>query len=150
MRVLHHYLTRQVLQSLLMTVMVFTGVLLLGNVLKDLLELLMNRQATFGFILKAVALFIPYVVAFSLPIGLLAATLLTFGRFSADQELTAVRANGISLVALITPILLLSVALCVFSAWINMQIAPQCRVAFKDLKDQLVTDQPTALLLEDR
>jgi lipopolysaccharide export system permease protein len=150
LKTLHAYLTRQVVLTLLMTAGVFTFVLLLGNVLKDIFILLVSSQASLWVFLQAIGMLVLYVWAFALPMAMLTATLLVFGRFSADQELTAARASGISLVSLTTPILVLSLVLCGFCALVNMEIAPRCWNSYRSLTSRLKADIAEIRLPEGR
>lgn len=138
MKTLHKYITRQVVASLLLTVAVFVFIVMLINVMHDVLPLLLGGHIPAALSIKAIALELPFACVYALPMGFITATLLVFGRFSADQELTATRASGVSLLWLITPVLLLSLLCCGVSAWFNLEIGPRSRVEFVNLRYDLL------------
>jgi len=150
MKTLHFYVLRQAISTLVMTVCVFAFILLMANILKEVLALLVNRQATAFLIFKAIALLMPWILAFVLPFALLAAMLLLFGRLSADNELTAVKASGISLLSLVMPLLLLGLLTSAICAWFNMKVTPELRVAYKRLVFDLTVQNSDLFLTEDR
>jgi lipopolysaccharide export system permease protein len=146
LKTLHAYLTRQVLAALVLTVAVFAVILLLGSVLKEVVALLVQRQISVALVGQSLVLLLPYLLTWALPMGMLTATLLVFGRFSADQELTAARANGVSLLALVTPVLLIGVAVSLVCAWMTLEVGPRCRTRYREMLYQFGAQQATRFI----
>jgi len=149
MPTLHFYLLRQVLTVLGASLGVFVAVLLLGNALKPVQTMLVDQQVSLATVLKVLALQLPWLLSFALPLALLSAVLLVFGRLSADQELTAIRSGGVSLSGFAWPVLMLGLVFSAVSAWVNLDVAPRCRIASK-LEIGRMVSNPVELLAPDR
>lgn len=145
MKTLHLYLLRQCLATLALTVVVFTFVLIAGNLLKEILSLLVAGHVSIWLVVESLLLLIPWVMAFALPISMLMSGLMVFGRFSADQEYTAARSAGISLTSLVVPVIALAVLMTGVCAWFNLQISPQARVAYKRILDEQMVNLASSI-----
>lgn len=133
MKTLHIYLLTQILKNLLLTVLVLTFLFLIGNALRDILKLVATHNVPLKTVLNAFAYLLPFVLVYTLPIAFLTSTLLVFGKLSSDLELTAIRASGISLTSFIHPVIALSILFCFLCAWVNLDLGPKGRVAFKNI-----------------
>lgn len=131
-----------------MTLAVFTFVLLLGNIMKDIIALLANRNVDILTLVQFFLLLMPFVLSFSMPMALMAATLLVVGRFSADHELTASRSCGISLFELSLPLCGVAAALCFVCLFINCYVAPKTKYLFNRAFVDIALNNPIALLEE--
>lgn len=147
-KILAKYITRQALITLGFTLAVFTFVLLLARMLRQLSDMLINQRIGLEVIGYFVLLVTPYVLSFTLPMAMLATTLLIFGRMSADQEITAMRASGMGFGQVVAPVILLATLMSGLCLYINTTLAPQCRTAFQHRLLRLGIEKPLALLEE--
>lgn len=147
MNLLHRHLFVSVLSTCLAAVGLFGSVLLLGNALKDLLGPTLAGQIPLETFFKLVGLLVPYVAAYALPMGVLAGVLLVLGRMSAQHEITAMRAAGLSLGYIARPILLLGVLGTLLSLVVNFEHMPRARTAYKEIFAQAVQRNPLSFII---
>src|SRR5579872_1170327 len=95
MKILSRYILKEFLANLALGLLIFTFVLLLDH-LFELVDLLVNKGVGLGLTLELLFLLLPSSLSLTLPMSTLLATLLTFGRLSENNEITAVRASGLS------------------------------------------------------
>lgn len=102
-RTLHRYLFLQILAPFAAGLALFTFILLIARIMK-LVELVVNRGVPVLEILRVFSYILPAFLEVTVPMALLLACLLACGRLSADSEITAMRAAGLSLYQIATPI----------------------------------------------
>lgn len=102
----------------------FVFVMVAGNILNQVSSAIASGRVSGWEGLELIALLIPGVLPYALPLGLLTGVLLAFGRMGSQQELTAMKAGGLSLGRIARPALLLAAALALLSAWLNLEVRP--------------------------
>ena len=131
MNLLDRYIFKSVLGTCLGAVALFTFVLTLGNVIRDLLAHVLAGQLPPMTLVRLVWLWVPAMAIYALPMGLLTGVLLTLGRLSADSEITAMRAAGISLGRIARPVLVLGALAGAVALYINFESMPHARVSYE-------------------
>ena len=137
------------LSSTLFGVFVLSVVLVLGNVFKEIFPLLVNSEVSIGFVLKFVALVMPFSLIFTIPWGILSAVLLVFGRISADNELVSLRMAGLSTPRICMPILIVAIGCSLFCYFINSVVAPKAKAEMKRELAKLAVENPLTLFRPD-
>lgn len=147
MNLLDRYIFRSVLLTCFGAVLLFAFVLMLGNAVKDLLGYVLAGQLSIPMFARLVLLLIPFVISFALPLGMLTGVLLTLGRLSADSEITAMRASGLSLTRIARPVFLLGVVGMLAGLYVNFESMPWARVEYHRQLAAAVRTNPLSFIV---
>lgn len=147
MRILERYVLREHVFPFLIgfSVVVF---LLTLDFLFDLVDLAIGKGVSLSIVLELFVLSLGYMVALAFPCAVLIGSLAAFGRLSQDNEIAAMRANGVNLLRVIGAPFGAALALAGLLVLFNNHVLPESNHALANLMADVGRKRPTAQISE--
>ena len=146
-RILSRYLLRQHLGPLVFAVAALTSLMLLNQIAKQFASLV-GKGLPAAVILEVFVLSIPFIIAVTLPMAVLVAVLYTFSHLGADNEITAMKASGVSLGQMVRPVILGAGVITLLSLAWNDQVLPRTNHRLRALLTDIQRKRPSFTLRE--
>lgn len=141
MKLTTRYILTELVGPFFFGLAVITFVLVMDFIL-DILNLIISKGLNSKIILEVFALNLAWMLALSVPMSVLVAALMAFGRMSADNEVTALNACGVPLYRLVVPSLIASAVLALGLVWFNNQVLPEANHRARLLMTDITQKKP--------
>ena len=143
MRLLNWYVTKGFLFAFFMAIAILTFAMTGANLVKVLDYVSRGIPAVvFG---RFTLYILPIILTFTVPWAVMVAVMLLFGRLSADSEIVAMRACGVSILHITSPILLITVGLTALCLYLQVEIGPPLLGKARTMMNKEVLSRPLAL-----
>ncbi|MBE6355840.1 MAG: YjgP/YjgQ family permease [Lentisphaerae bacterium] len=143
MRCLNWYVTKSFLITFFMAILVLTFAMTGANLIKVLDYI--SRGIPFIIFCKYMLYIIPRILTFTVPWAVMVSAVLIFGRMSADNEITAMRACGVSIMQIISPILLITFLMTALCVYLQVEVGPPLLGKSRTMMKEEAAIRPMAL-----
>ncbi|MGH7633473.1 MAG: LptF/LptG family permease, partial [Gemmatimonadaceae bacterium] len=147
MKLLTRYVIREHVGPLIFALSALTTIMLINQVAKQFGNLV-GKGLGWGVIGELFYLSLPFIVAMTLPMAVLVAVLYAFSQLAADNEVTALRASGVSVARVVTPVLCAGAVLAVLMLLFNDQVLSRANHKLRTLQTAIARKKPTFALRE--
>ncbi len=145
-------LTRYVLAEHLVpfffALVVITFVLIIDFV-PMVLNLVVGRNIPAAVVARLFVYNIAWMLALPIPMAVLVATLMAFGRLSGDNEIVALKSSGVNLMRLVTPVLIAGALIGAALVWFNNAVLPESNHSARVLMGNINRKRPTLRIQEN-
>lgn len=148
MKILYRYIFKEHVGPFFFGLAVIMFVLVMDFIL-EVLNLIIGKGLNAFIILQVFVLNLAWMLALAVPMAVLVATLMAFGRLSQDNEITALRSSGVSLYRLISPPLVASIFLSLGMMFFNDRALPELNHKARLLMTDIHQKRPTWNLKEN-
>ncbi len=144
-KILPRYILKEHVVPFLLSLLVVTFVLLIDRVI-DLLNMIIEKKLDAGTVLQLFSLSLPYMLALSIPMAVLVATILAFGRMSVDREIIAIKSSGINIYRMFLPLGLAAILLTGLMVYFNHYFLPNTNHKLKNLTVKIAYFRPMTII----
>ena len=137
-RILDRYVVREVLPPFFISLLIFTFILTLPPVMRQL-EQLVAKGVGWDDAARILLTLIPQALGLTIPMATLTGILIGLGRLSADRESVALLSLGVSPMRLLRPLLAIAIVNTAATAYVMFQAIPDANQAFRDITWELVS-----------
>lgn len=123
MKIIDRYLVKQFLQTIFFGLLAFTLIFVVIDMMENLDDFIDQNVPTY-LIFQYYFVFIPEIIRLMTPVAVLLASLFTAGKLSNLNELTAIRAGGVSLYRFMLPFILTSFLISVSGVYVGGYLVP--------------------------
>ncbi|MDI3504207.1 MAG: lipopolysaccharide export system permease protein [Candidatus Cloacimonadota bacterium] len=143
--ILRRYILKEHISPFLISLAVVTFVLLIDRVI-DLLNLIIEKQLPASIVLEVFALSLPYMLALSIPMAVLVATILAFGRMSVDREIIAIKSSGVNIYRMLHLLYVAAILLTGLMVYFNHWFLPDTNHRLKNLMVKIAYYKPMTVI----
>jgi lipopolysaccharide export system permease protein len=139
-RILDRYVIRQLLMPFGIGLLVFTFLFIIPEFMRYA-EDYISRGAPLGTVVQVVIALLPMALGLTIPMSLLMALLVAFGRLSADREFVALQACGVSMRRLLIPVGLVSTLCFAATLYTLLVSVPASNQRFREITFKILASQ---------
>ena len=147
MRLVSRYLLRQLVAPFCFSLAAMTSLMLLNQIARRFGSLV-GKGLAWGVIAEVFVLSLPFILAMTIPMAVLLAVLYTMSHLAADNEVTALRASGVSVPQILRPLLLWGVLMSALTFVFVDQVLPETNARLRGLLIDIGRKKPTFELRE--
>ena len=136
------YILKELLPPFILSLLLIILIFVL-NLLFQMLGKISGKGLDFYIIVEFFFLNLAWIVALAVPMAVLIATLMAFGRFSSDNEVTALQASGVSIISMLKPALVFGLIIAAGLFYFSDRILPEFNHRSRVLSADISRMKPT-------
>jgi len=144
-KILPRYILKEHLSPFFLSLLVVTFVLFIDRAI-DLMNTIIEKKLDIGTVLQLFGLSLPYMLSLSIPMAVLVATILTFGKLTVDRETIAMKASGINIYSLLGPLFIAAILLTGLMVYFNHYFLPNTNHKLKNLTVKIAYYRPMTII----